>query len=83
MPPRLTAILKSRPTKSSREMSEAESREETTEAIEKENPENPSPRRRRRKLLRRLPSKRLKSSPLPSVRTEEEETVRDNSDLLF
>ena len=83
MPTRLTTILKSRPTKSSREMSEVESREETTEVIEKENPKSPSPRRRRRKLLRRLPSKRLKSSLLPSVRTEEEETVRDNSDLLF
>ena len=41
-------------------------------------------KRRKRKPLNKLPRKKLKRNQLlPSVKTEEEEIVRVNSDLLF
>ena len=86
-PPRSTAILKSRPTKSSRETSEEE-REEDPESTdpreESVNPERTGNKRRRRSLLlRKLPRSQLRTSPPPSVKTEEGATVRVNSDLYF
>ena len=85
--PRSTAILRSRPTKSSRETSE-EAREEDPEARgpreESVSPERTGNKRRRRSLLlRKLPRRRPRRSQLPSVRTEEGATVRVNSDLYF
>ena len=81
-------ILKSRLTKSSREMSEEEEEEkdpEETELKENVSPERTSNKRRRRsQLLKMLPRTRLLRTRLPpSVKTEEGATVRVNSDLYF
>lgn len=80
-------ILKSRLTKSSREMSEEEREEDQEERDPKEESVSPektsSKRRRRSQLLRKLLRRILRTSLLLSVKTEEGATVRVNSDLYF
>jgi hypothetical protein len=58
--------------------------EEKEPKEENESPENPDNKRRKTSPLLKLPSSQLlTNSLLPSVKAEEEEVVRDNSDLLF
>lgn len=92
-PPRSVATSKSRLMRLSEETpEEAEDREEDPEEKEEKeenaNPESVDNKRKLRKVLLRptLPSKkrlRPKTSPLPSVRAEEEALVKVNSDVLF
>ena len=93
--PRSAATLKSRPTRLSGETpEEVVDREEVPEEIElteaTESPEREEKRRRERRLRRKLlsnslllllPQLRARKPLLPSVKAEEEELVRVNSDL--
>ena len=80
----LALILRSKLMRLPRKMPEEASREDP-EVIELiASLESPSNRRRRKsQLLMKLLNKRLRISLLPNVKTEEEETVRVNSDLYF
>ena len=94
-PPELAATSRSKLTRlSEEEKEEAEDREEDPEEKEEReesaNPESVDNKRKLRKELLRprltLLSKkrlRLKIRPLPSVKAEEEELVKVNSDVLF
>ena len=90
--PRSVATSKSRPMRLSEETPEEDvDKEELLVVIElKEENANPksvnNKRRRKKRLLKMLLSKRPprpKTSPLPSVRAEEEALVKVNSDVLF
>lgn len=80
-------ILKSKLTKSLREMSEEENQEDQEARDPKEESVSPektgNKRRRRSLLLRKLLRRILRTSLLLSVKTEEGATVRVNSDLYF
>lgn len=89
-PPRSAETSKSRPPRLSEETQEevAAREEDLEEKKENANPESVNNRRRKRpsRLLRReLPSKKARPrTRLPlSVRAEEEEPVKVNSDVLF
>ena len=92
-PPKLAATSKSKSPKSSKKTTEAErenqENQEKTEKEEKENPESKKIKSNSQKLLtsplKKPPNKkRLKINLLPlSVKVEEEEVAKVNSDLLF
>ena len=83
---------KSKPMRSSEETPEEDVDKEELPAVIEQKKENANPesvnnkRRRKKRLLRMLLSKRPprpKTSLLPSVKAEEEELVKVNSDVLF